>query len=153
MAEGTAAVTRIVVINGPNLNLLGTREPGIYGTATLADIEHLVRERAAVLGVEVDFVQSNHEGELVDVVQRLRERADGAIVNLGAYTHTSLALRDAFLASPFPFVEVHLSNLYKREPERQRSLTADLAIGLITGFGPRGYVLALEALATALADA
>ena len=146
-------MTRIMVINGPNLNLLGSREPAIYGTATLADIEHLVRERAAVLGADVAFVQSNHEGELVDVVQRLQRDADGALVNLGAYTHTSLALRDAFLASPVPFVEVHLSNLYKREPERQRSMTADLALGLVTGFGPRGYVLALEALLAALADA
>lgn len=146
-------MTRVLVINGPNLNLLGSREPAIYGTATLADIEHLVRERAAVLGADVAFVQSNHEGELVDVVQRLRTEADGALVNLGAYTHTSLALRDAFLASSVPFVEVHLSNLYKREPERQRSMTADLALGLVTGFGPRGYVLALEALVAALADA
>ena len=146
-------MTRVLVINGPNLNLLGSREPAIYGTATLADIEHLVRERAAVLGADVAFVQSNHEGELVDVVQRLQRDADGALVNLGAYTHTSLALRDAFLASSVPFVEVHLSNLYKREPERQRSMTADLALGLVTGFGPRGYVLALEALLAALADA
>ena len=146
-------MTRVMVINGPNLNLLGSREPAIYGTATLADIEHLVRERATVLRADVTFVQSNHEGELVDVVQRLRTEADGALVNLGAYTHTSLALRDAFLACSVPFVEVHLSNLYKREPERQRSMTADLALGMVTGFGPRGYVLALEALLAALADA
>ena len=145
-------MTTVLVINGPNLNLLGTREPEIYGSATLGDIEHLVRERAGVLGVTIDFVQSNHEGELVDVVQGLRQRADGAIVNLGAYTHTSLALRDAFLAARPPFVEVHLSNLYRREAERQRSLTADLALGLITGFGPRGYVLALEALLPAITD-
>lgn len=143
---------RVLVINGPNLNLLGSREPAIYGTATLADVEALVRARATVLGASVEFVQSNHEGELVDVVQGLGRRADGAIVNLGAYTHTSLALRDAFLAASCPFVEVHLSNLYRREIERQRSLTADLAIGLITGFGPRGYVLALEALVAALAS-
>jgi 3-dehydroquinate dehydratase-2 len=145
-------MTRIVVLNGPNLNLLGSREPGIYGTATLADIERLVRTAARDLGVDVEFVQSNHEGELVDAVQALRGRAQGAIVNLGAYTHTSLALRDAFLAAPIPFVEVHLSNLYRREEARQRSLTADLAIGVIAGFGARGYVLALEALTGALAD-
>ncbi len=145
-------MTRVIVLNGPNLNLLGTREPATYGTATLADVEALVRQRAAVLGVEVDFIQSNHEGELVDAVQQLASRADGAIVNLGAYTHTSLALRDAFLAVRFPFVEVHLSNLHRREVERRHSLTADLAIGLIMGFGPRGYVLALEALVAALSD-
>lgn len=144
-------MTRVLVINGPNLNLLGSREPAIYGTATLADIEALVRARATALSASVEFVQSNHEGELVDVVQGLRQHADGAIVNLGAYTHTSLAIRDAFLAASFPFVEVHLSNLYRREIERQRSMTADLAIGLITGFGPRGYVLALDALVAALA--
>jgi 3-dehydroquinate dehydratase-2 len=145
-------MTRVIVLNGPNLNLLGTREPATYGTATLADVEALVRQRATVLGVDVDFIQSNHEGELVDAVQQLGSRADGAIVNLGAYTHTSLALRDAFLAVPFPFVEVHLSNLHRREVERRHSLTADLAIGLIMGFGPRGYVLALEALVAALTD-
>ena len=145
-------MTRVVVVNGPNLNLLGTREPALYGTATLADVERLVRERASVLGATVEFVQSNHEGELVDAVQGLAGRADGAIVNLGAYTHTSLALRDAFLAAPFPFVEVHLSNLYRREPERQRSLTADLAIGLITGFGAPRVRACVEALLAALAD-
>ncbi len=145
-------MTRVIVLNGPNLNLLGTREPATYGTATLADVEALVRQRAGGLGVEVEFIQSNHEGELVDAVQQLAARADGAIVNLGAYTHTSLALRDAFLAAPFPFVEVHLSNLHRREVERRHSLTADLAIGLIMGFGPRGYVLALEALVAALSD-
>ncbi|MBA2291427.1 MAG: type II 3-dehydroquinate dehydratase [Gemmatimonadales bacterium] len=145
-------MTRVIVLNGPNLNLLGTREPATYGTATLADVEALVRQRAGGLGVEVEFIQSNHEGELVDAVQQLAARADGAIVNLGAYTHTSLALRDAFLAVPFPFVEVHLSNLHRREVERRHSLTADLAIGLIMGFGPRGYVLALEALVAALSD-
>ncbi|MEO5825488.1 MAG: type II 3-dehydroquinate dehydratase [Gemmatimonadales bacterium] len=145
-------MTRVIVLNGPNLNLLGTREPATYGTATLADVEALVRQRAAVLGVEVEFIQSNHEGELVDAVQQLAARADGAIVNLGAYTHTSLALRDAFLAVPFPFVEVHLSNLHRREVERRHSLTADLAVGLIMGFGPRGYVLALDALVAALSS-
>ena len=137
---------RIVVLNGPNLNLLGTREPALYGSATLADIEVQVRERAAALGASVTFAQSNHEGELVDLVQGIGGNADGAIVNLGAYTHTSLALRDAFLAAPIPFVEVHLSNLFKREPERHHSVTADLAVGMVTGFGAAGYLLALEAL-------
>lgn len=141
---------RILVLNGPNLNLLGSREPAIYGTATLADIEAEVAARAAQLGVRVRFLQSNHEGELVDAIQQARVDADAAIVNLGAYTHTSLAIRDAFLAAPIPFVEVHLSNLFRREEARHRSVIADLAIGMITGFGARGYVLALEALTAAL---
>jgi 3-dehydroquinate dehydratase-2 len=144
-------MTHIVVLNGPNLNLLGTREPEVYGSATLADIERDVRARATQLDVTVAFVQSNHEGELVDAVQRLRGTADGSIVNLGAYTHTSLALRDAFLATPVPFVEVHLSNLFKREPQRHHSVTADLAVGMISGFGARGYVMALDALTAILA--
>lgn len=143
---------RILVLNGPNLNLLGSREPAIYGHQTLADIEAAVRHRAAELGATVTFLQSNHEGELVDAVQRAREGADGAIVNLGAYTHTSLALRDAFLAAPLPFVEVHLSNLFRREEARHRSVIADQAIGMVTGFGAHGYVLALDALVAALAD-
>ena len=143
-------MTHIVVLNGPNLNLLGTREPALYGSATLEDIERALQARAAALGVTVAFAQSNHEGELVDLVQGLRGSADGAIVNLGAYTHTSLALRDAFLAVPIPFVEVHLSNLFKREEERHRSVTADLAIGMVTGFGALGYELALTALVGSL---
>jgi 3-dehydroquinate dehydratase-2 len=137
---------RIVVLNGPNLTLLGTREPALYGQATLADIERSVRERATALDVSVTFAQSNHEGELVELVQGLLGSADGAILNLGAYTHTSLALRDAFLAVPLPFVEVHLSNLFRREAERHHSMTADLAAGMITGFGAAGYLLALDAL-------
>ena len=139
-------MTHILVINGPNLNLLGTREPSLYGPATLDDIERAVQAQARTLGVTVAFAQSNHEGELVDMVQGLRGTADGAIINLGAYTHTSLALRDAFLAVPIPFVEVHLSNLFKREEARHHSLTADLAVGMVTGFGALGYELALTAL-------
>jgi 3-dehydroquinate dehydratase-2 len=146
-------VTRFTVVNGPNLNLLGRREPALYGAATLADIEAMLRTRAAALGVELTCVQSNHEGELVDIVQRLAATADGAIVNFGGYTHTSIAIRDAFLAVPVPFVEVHLSNLFKREATRHHSMTADLAIGLITGFGARGYVMALDALASSLTAA
>jgi 3-dehydroquinate dehydratase-2 len=144
-------MTRIVVLNGPNLNLLGSREPALYGTATLGDVEASLRARADELGVQLEFAQSNHEGELVDLVQGLPARADGAIINLGAYTHTSLALRDAFLAAPIPFVEVHLSNLFKREAARHQSVTADLAVGMITGFGAAGYVLALNALVDVLA--
>ena len=145
-------MTRIAVVNGPNLNLLGSREPALYGSATLEDVEDQLRARADELHVAITFVQSNHEGELVDLVQGLSGQADGAIVNLGAYTHTSLALRDAFLAAPIPFVEVHLSNLFQREPARHRSVTADLAVGMITGFGARGYLLALEALAGLLTE-
>jgi len=145
-------MTTIAVINGPNLNLLGQREPTIYGATTLAELEQQVRERAAALGVSVEWTQSNHEGALVDLVQGLRGRVDGAIVNLGAFTHTSLALRDAFLAAPVPFIEVHLSNLYKREAARHHSLTADLAIGMVSGLGVRGYLLALEALVGILRD-
>ncbi len=139
-------MTRIVVINGPNLNLLGTREPALYGAATLEQIERVLQAQAKALDVTVAFAQSNHEGELVDLVQGLRGHADGAIINLGAYTHTSLAVRDAFLAVPIPFVEVHLSNLFKREEARHHSVTADLAIGMVTGFGALGYELALTAL-------
>lgn len=137
---------RIAVLNGPNLNLLGQREPALYGSLTLADIEKLVRDEAVRLGVAVSWSQSNHEGALVDAIQQLPARADGLILNAGAYTHTSLAIRDALLAVRIPFVEVHLSNLFARERRRQRSLFADLATGVITGFGGQGYVLALRAL-------
>ena len=145
-------MTHIVVLNGPNLNLLGIRKPALYGSATLADVEGQLRGRAEQLGVTVAFAQSNHEGELVDLVQGLRGVADGAIVNLGAYTHTSLALRDAFLAAPIPFVEMHLSNLFRREPARHQSVIADLAVGMITGFGARGYLMALDALVAHLKE-
>lgn len=143
---------RVTVLNGPNLNLLGSREPDLYGRATLADIEALVRAEAGVLGVELTWLQSNHEGVLVDVVQALPGSADGLILNAGAYTHTSLALRDALLAVRVPFVEVHLSNLFAREPARRRTLVGDLALGVVTGFGPTGYLLALRALHAARAD-
>ena len=137
---------RVAVLNGPNLNLLGVREPEVYGRTTLAEIEALVRAEAASLGATIDWFQSNHEGAFVDRVQALRGGADGAIINAGAFTHTSLAIRDALLAVQVPFVEVHLSNLFAREPERRGSRFADLAVGLITGFGAQGYVLALRAL-------
>jgi 3-dehydroquinate dehydratase-2 len=136
----------VAVLNGPNLNLLGQREPAVYGSSTLADIERLVRDEAGRLGCTLSWSQSNHEGALVDAIQQLPGRADGLILNAGAYTHTSLALRDALLAVRVPFVEVHLSNIFAREPERQRSMFADLAVGVLTGFGGHGYVLALQAL-------
>lgn len=142
----------IAVLNGPNLNLLGTREPELYGRATLSEIEQSVRAAATELGATIEWIQSNHEGELVDAVQRLAGRADGALVNAAALTHTSLALRDAFLAVRLPFVEVHLSNIFARERARRESLLADLAIGVVAGLGARGYVLALEALVERLRD-
>jgi len=137
---------RISVLNGPNLNLLGQREPEVYGRTTLADIEVMVREAARAHGVEIDWFQTNHEGALVDAVQALKGRADGALINAAALTHSSLALRDALLAVRVPFVELHLSNIFAREPERRHSMIADLALGMVTGFGAQSYVLALQAL-------
>ena len=137
----------IAVINGPNLNLLGVREPERYGTSTLAQIEAALRDRARALGVQqISWFQSNHEGALVDAVQGLAGAADGALVNAAAYTHTSVALRDAFLAVRVPFVEVHLTNVWAREEVRHRSLLADLALGVVAGFGADSYFLGLEAL-------
>src|SRR6476659_5043209 len=124
---------RIAVLSGPNLNLLGQREPELYGRTTLAEIEAAVRAAAASADAEVDWIQSNHEGALIDAVQAMAGRADGALINAAALTQTSLALRDAVLAVRVPFVEVHLSNIYAREPERRRSLLADLAIGVVCG--------------------
>jgi 3-dehydroquinate dehydratase-2 len=140
----------VAVLNGPNLNLLGGREPEIYGTTSLAEIEALVRAEARTLGVDIEWMQTNHEGELVEAVQRLGSRVDGALVNAAALTHTSLALRDAFLAVRPVFVEVHLSNIFAREPERRHSVLADLAIGLVAGFGARSYILGLQALTARL---
>ena len=140
---------RIAVLNGPNLNLLGEREPDVYGRASLAEIEAATRERARALGVECSWTQTNHEGELVEAIQALKgpPRLDGAVINAAAFTHTSLAVRDALLAVRVPFVEVHLSNIFAREPERRRSLLADLAVGVVTGFGADSYRLGLEGLA------
>ena len=141
---------RIAVLNGPNLNLLGSREPEIYGRTTLAEIERAVRDEAGWLGVGLTWMQTNHEGALVDAVQALAGQADGAVVNAAALTHTSLALRDAFLAVRVPFIEVHLSNIFAREPERRHSLLADLAVAVVAGLGPAGYVAAVRALADRL---
>lgn len=141
----------IAVLNGPNLNLLGVREPERYGTTTLAQIEAMVRGRARELGAEIDWLQTNHEGALIDAVQRLRGAADGALINAAALTHTSLALRDAVLAVRIPFVEIHVSNVYAREEARRRSLLADLAEGVVVGFGPQSYLLGLEGLVARLA--
>jgi len=150
---------RIAVLNGPNLNLLGTREPSVYGTTTLAEIEARLHDVASVLDVTVVFAQFNHEGDLIDAIHalggrhaapgvaiELRERADGALVNAGAWTHTSLALRDALTGVGLPFAEVHLSNIYAREPERRHSMLAAAARATVCGFGADGYELALRGL-------
>ena len=136
----------IAVLNGPNLNLLGQREPEVYGRTTLSEIETMVRDAARAQGAEVEWFQTNHEGALVDAVQGLRGRADGALINAAALTHSSLALRDAVLAVRVPFVELHLSNIFAREPERRHSVIADLAIGIVAGFGTQSYLLALQAM-------
>ena len=141
---------RILLLNGPNLNLLGTREPGVYGRQTLALIVRQVRERASTLGYLVEATQSNEEGALVTRIQDAQGKFDGIIFNPAAYTHTSVALRDALLAAGVPCVEVHLSNIHAREEFRHKSLTAAVCIGQISGFGPMSYVLALDALAAHL---
>jgi 3-dehydroquinate dehydratase-2 len=137
---------RIAVLNGPNLNLLGQREPEVYGRTSLAEIEAMVSDAARSLDVEIQWFQTNHEGALVDAVQSLSGRADGALINAAALTHSSLALRDALLAVRIPFVELHLSNIFAREPERRHSVIADLAVGMVSGFGAQSYLLALQAL-------
>jgi 3-dehydroquinate dehydratase-2 len=140
----------ILVLNGPNLILLGLRETEIYGRETLSDIEDACLERAAELGLSLDFRQSNHEGQLVDWIHEARQTADGIILNAGAYSHTSIALLDALAAAELPVVEVHLSNIYRREPFRHHSYVSRIARGLICGFGSHGYELALTAMARLL---
>jgi 3-dehydroquinate dehydratase II len=137
---------RIGVLNGPNLNLLGTREPALYGRTTLAEIERALEALGGELGVEVRCAQRNGEGELIDVVHSWRGEVAGVVVNAGAYTHTSLALRDALSAIAAPFVEVHLTNVYAREPERRHSMLAPAAVGSICGLGADGYEFALRGL-------
>ncbi|HZT48681.1 MAG TPA: type II 3-dehydroquinate dehydratase [Hyphomicrobiaceae bacterium] len=143
----------IFVLNGPNLNLLGVREPSIYGAETLADVERRTRARAQVLGLTIDFRQSNREGELVDWIQEARAAASGIIINAGAYTHTSVAILDALTAAEKPVVELHLSNVFRRESFRHHSYVSPAAQGVICGFGPKGYELAVEAMADILARA
>ena len=137
---------RIAVVNGPNLNLLGTREREIYGSQSLGAIETAVRSMSAQRGFELDWHQTNDEGQFVDIVQGFTGRVRGAAINAAAFTHTSLAIRDALLAVRTPFVEVHLSNVFGREAERRRSLLADIAVGVVAGFGPASYLLGIEGL-------
>jgi 3-dehydroquinate dehydratase-2 len=141
---------RIGVLHGPNLNLLGTREPEVYGRATLEEIDQRLRDEGAAAGVEVMTFQSNSEGALIDEIHRLAATVDGFVINAAAYTHTSIALRDALVGVARPFVEVHLSNVYAREPFRHVSLLAPRAVGTIMGFGAESYLLALRALSAHL---
>ena len=137
---------QLLVLHGPNLNLLGTREPELYGSSTLAEIDGALQQQAASLGVALASFQSNHEGALVDRIHQARGHCDGILINAAAYTHTSIAIRDALLAVEIPFVELHLSNTHAREPFRNHSTLADKAIGVICGFGPTSYRLALDGL-------
>jgi 3-dehydroquinate dehydratase-2 len=147
----SAAAPTVLVLNGPNLNMLGTREPEIYGSQTLADIEAMAAERAASLGMSIDFRQSNVEGELVTWIQEARQGAQAIIINAGAYSHTSIAILDALQAFEGPIIEVHLSNIFRREAFRHHSHVSGVAIGVICGLGAKGYLLALEALADKVA--
>ncbi|MEM7520385.1 MAG: type II 3-dehydroquinate dehydratase [Pseudomonadota bacterium] len=144
-------MTTILILNGPNLNLLGTRQPEVYGTTTLADIEALCQVTAEPLGMAVICAQSNHEGALVEHIHAARTTCNGIVLNAGAYTHTSVAIRDAIASVDLPVVEVHLSNIHAREPFRHVSHVAPVALGQIAGFGAKGYALALDALADHLA--
>ena len=141
---------RILVLNGPNLNLLGTREPHLYGTDTLADVDALVAAKAAELGLAVDSLQSNHEGVLIDRLHEARTTHAGLVINAGGLTHTSVALRDAIIASTLPTVEVHVSNVHAREPFRAHSYISDIAVAVIVGAGVAGYGFAIEVLASRL---
>lgn len=139
-------MTSILILNGPNLNLLGQRQPEIYGTTTLADIEKLCRAKAKTLGIDLAFEQSNDEGALLDMIHSARGTHDGIILNAGAYTHTSVALMDAISSVEMPVIELHLSNIHAREEFRHKSFIAKVALGVICGFGAPGYVLAIDAL-------
>ncbi len=147
-----AATLKILVLHGPNLNLLGRREPHIYGTTTLAQIEDRLRELGAELGAELEFLQSNHEGELLDRLHARMDTVQGCLLNPAALTHTSVALLDCIKTMPFPVVEVHLSNIHAREPWRQRSITGEGAKAAVMGFGWRSYLVALRGLVALLRE-
>jgi 3-dehydroquinate dehydratase-2 len=144
--SGGAQGLKILVIHGPNLNLLGAREPGVYGKETLAGIDRMLEQRAAALGVVLETFQSNSESRIVDRIQEARGAVEGILINPAALTHTSVAIRDALLATGIPFVEVHISNIHAREEFRKRSFFSDIALGVVSGFGAYGYVLGLEGL-------
>ena len=146
----TKRLLKVLVVHGPNLNLLGKREPQIYGKASLSRINQAIQAEAEKVGVQVDIIQSNHEGELVDLIGNARQGYDGILINPAAYTHTSVALRDALSACGIPAVEVHLSNIYGREEFRRKSLTAPVCIGQVSGFGETSYLLGLAGLVRAL---
>jgi len=146
-------LSKLLLLNGPNLNLLGTREPGVYGADTLADIEGRLRAEAARLGHELDCFQSNHEGALIDRIHHcLKDPVAFALINPGAFTHTSIGLRDAFLGVKLPFIEIHLSNVFAREAFRHHSYLSDIASGVIVGLGPIGYHLGLQAAIARLSE-
>ncbi|MGJ8545529.1 MAG: type II 3-dehydroquinate dehydratase [Sulfitobacter sp.] len=136
----------VLILNGPNLNLLGTRQPEVYGATTLADIETMCRDKAAALGLGCDCAQSNHEGVLIDLIHGAGAQHQGIILNAGAYTHSSVALHDAIASQDVPVVEVHLSNIHAREAFRHKSFIAPVALGQIAGFGAQGYLMAIDAL-------
>ncbi len=139
-----------MVLNGPNLNLLGSREPDTYGALTLSEIEHMTTDHATRLGIDISFRQNNHEGTLVDWIQEAGDNTAGIVLNAGAYTHTSIAIRDAIAAIKTPVIEVHLSNIFAREGFRHHSYISDVSAGVICGFGATGYVLAIDAIASML---
>jgi 3-dehydroquinate dehydratase II len=149
-ARRPSAKKPVLVLNGPNLNMLGKRQPQIYGRETLAEVEKACRAEAVHLGLTVEFAQSNHEGVLVDLIQAARDKNSAIVINAGAYTHTSVALLDALNAAELPTVEVHISNIYKRESFRHHSYISPAAVGVIAGLGIQGYLVALQALARLL---
>jgi 3-dehydroquinate dehydratase-2 len=152
MAKRAQKDVRIAVLNGPNLNLLGTREPMLYGHESLADVERTLRAVGSEVGTELEFAQHNGEGEMIDTIHKLRGRVDGVVINAGAYTHTSIAIRDALAAIAVPFIEVHVTNVYAREPERRHSMLAPAAVGVVAGLGTYGYELALRGLTRTIAS-